>query len=189
MKKPEKGKLRASRPRLASADDDQVEDSRDDYVQIRVNKGPNILDPRTWSAETSRELLEVDSSDRMDDLTQKRRERARVTERWGAHGKEQMVTLCAAFPLLRGQPGTDPWSVEAFVRWVCSEPISSGALHAARFALNVWSAGTDWPVVVAHMDIKGGDVLTPFDVVRAMAVWDRAHRDAFTAWATLPFFP
>lgn len=82
-------------------------------------------------------LLEAPSADlaaeAMADIERRRRKHELSRERWGADNGEQMARLAISFPTLAGAPGTDPWDVEAFLRWACGPGPSSGAMHAASF--------------------------------------------------------
>lgn len=86
--------------------------------------------------------------------------------------EQRMGALCESFPALRNAPGVSPWRPSALEEWtgVCS----SGELHAVRFVLSVWNCTHAWSC-------------GPFEVVRAMGVWDSGNRAAFQAWAEEPW--
>ena len=83
------------------------------------------------------------------------------------------ITLLArSFPSLEHATGLDPWNPGELRRWAAEDPrVTAAGHHAAAFVLGVW---TQQP---------------GFDVVRALAVWDAAHRAAFLAWARAPWWP
>ena len=85
----------------------------------------------------------------------------------------KIAELAETFPTLQGAP-LRPWDAEKFDAWACNE-VSSGLQHAARFILAVWAGHVSWR-------------MGRFDAVGAMAAWDRAHRDAFIAWCSSPWW-
>jgi hypothetical protein len=85
-------------------------------------------------------------------------------------------TLAHSFPTLHAARGLTPWRPEELDRWACGPVPGSGALHAARFVLAVWSSHADWEC-------------GRFDAVRALGAWDEAHRAAFLTWVTQPWWP
>ncbi len=87
-----------------------------------------------------------------------------------------ITDLARSFPSLCAADGLAPWDPEALDRWACGPVPCSGALHAARFVLAVWNVHAEWEC--------GG-----FDLVRAVGAWDTAHRAAFLAWASQPWWP
>lgn len=96
--------------------------------------------------------------------------------------REKMSLLCDSFPSLRDAPGACPWDQHAFAKWA-STGISDGERLAAAFVLSVWNGGdggwwTERPFRVGT-----------FDAVRAFAVWDYQHQEAFSAWCKHPFWP
>lgn len=88
-----------------------------------------------------------------------------------------MSRLAEAFPTLRESvPGVRPWDPEAIDTWLdTSGAVTSGSRDAAAFVLGVWNPNAQGRVA--------------FDVHRALGTWDRAHRAAFLAWATAPWWP
>lgn len=124
----------------------------------------------------------------------------------------RMTALALSFPTLRDAP-VDPWDAEAVEAWIRGGTGGSGARHAARFVLGVWSsrryavdandlrtalgvpaerdgfaaapiAATEWSPPARDFLIDG----YAFDVLAALAVWDARHRDAFLAWARAPWW-
>lgn len=87
-----------------------------------------------------------------------------------------MRLLAVSFPTLSQAEGTRPWNPERLDAWAAGPVPGSGARYAARFVLAVWNGSGSW---------KCGR----FDVVDAFAAWDRAHREAFLAWAAKPWWP
>ena len=130
----------------------------------------------------------------VDELELQRAKLAATKEKWG-EGNERMVRLCRAFPTLRGVPGTDPWNALHLLEWLCtSGGVTTGSSHAARFILQVWNPSTDWgALAMKSLSEEGLGLqnveLQPFNVVKALAVWDSEHEAAFLAWAELPFWP
>jgi hypothetical protein len=101
-----------------------------------------------------------------------------------------MTALARKFPTLRGVPGVDPWDALAFLRWACSPAPSSGAYHAAKFMLGVWSPDTDWTEEARAAGILSGDQrIARFDLFQAMGTWDVEHRRAVMTWIHAPFWP
>ena len=85
---------------------------------------------------------------------------------------ERMTVLAETFPALRRAPGVRPWDAEELAAW--TDVCSSGELHAVRFVLWVWNVFHDWPC-------------GPFEIVKAVNVWDDENRAAFLAWAEAPW--
>lgn len=94
---------------------------------------------------------------------------------------ERMTALCRTVPYLATREGFgEGWNPDLafcvddvsddhtgeypFPRWARS---SSAAIEAVRFARHVWSADNPAP---------------------SLAFWDRAHREAFIAWASDPWW-
>lgn len=96
-------------------------------------------------------------------------------------GRRQMLDLVRSFHALersdcesKQYPGEfDP---VRFAKWAKAYTPGSGARHAARFVLAVWSNRSSWG-------------LGRFDVMEALGCWDNAHRAAFMAWAKDPWWP
>jgi hypothetical protein len=90
-----------------------------------------------------------------------------------------MTELARAFHALRTTkpPGVSPWEPEALLEWVENSGASTYSLACAHFVLSVWNT----------RDTE--DVLGPFNVMRALAGWDREHRAAFVEWARAPWWP
>lgn len=84
--------------------------------------------------------------------------------------------LALRFPTLRRAEGLQPWQPVAFDAWAARYAPGAGALHAARFLLALWNGQAEWSC-------------GRFDAVDALATWDRAHRTAFLAWASEPWWP
>lgn len=87
---------------------------------------------------------------------------------------EKLTDLARSFPTLEDADGVSPFDAEALDAWACGPVPGSGALYAAQFVLSVYNLGAPW---------KCG----PFHAVRALAAWDRRHREAFLAWAREPW--
>ena len=91
----------------------------------------------------------------------------------------RMTALSLSFPELarRGSPapGVQPWDPAVLEEWACGPTPGSGALAAARFMLGVWND--------AAPRRCGPFTLADF------AAWDRAHREAFLAWAQARWWP
>lgn len=100
-----------------------------------------------------------------------------------------MTRLAKLFPTLRDAAGVKPWNVEAFVAWACGPAPGAGAIEAARFVLQVWNFNEDWQAYARELGIECGEALVPFNIVRAMARWDRSHVEAMLAWLRAPFYP
>lgn len=105
--------------------------------------------------------------------------------RWPENGSEAMTVLGEMFPSMRGVPGVKPWNAMALVDWLNSGAPTSGSWHAAMFLLHVWNIDTDW----RKEGLKARAGYGRFNLGRAMASWDDAHRRACLAWVEAPFFP
>lgn len=90
-----------------------------------------------------------------------------------------MTELARAFHSLRSvaPPGVSPWDPEALLEWVENGGASMHERACAHFVLSVWSTG----------DTE--EAIGPFNVMRALAGWDREHRAAFVEWARAPWWP
>ena len=89
----------------------------------------------------------------------------------------KMTALCATLPSLHGQPGTAPFDAEALHQWLLTSGArTSGNAAAVAFVLAVFN------------ELAWREKL-PFFVGDALAVWDRAHREAFVRWASEPWWP
>lgn len=110
-----------------------------------------------------------------------RRKRRTFVNQWALKDElraQKMQTLCATFPSLRAAPGAAPWSPDVLDAWACGPAASTAARVSAAFVLAVWTGTRD------------GYWRTPgFDVFRAAAEWDEAHRRAFSAWLSSPWWP
>lgn len=85
-----------------------------------------------------------------------------------------MIRFARTFPTLADYvPAV--WDADALERAVYGG--GSGALHAARFVLEVFNSRIDWPR------------LGRFSVSEAFGTWDEAHREAFRAWTRYPWWP
>lgn len=82
--------------------------------------------------------------------------------------------LAWSFPTLRTARGVAPWDPEVFDAWACGPEPSAGGLYAAQLVLAVF-----------NMFAERG--CGKFDIIRALNVWDAAHREAFLAWAEDPW--
>ena len=87
----------------------------------------------------------------------------------------RMTELAWSFPSLCRAPGIDPFAVEHLDRWAAGVA-SHGEAVSARFVLAVWSPDEAW-------------ASGPFDLMEALRVWDRPHREAFLQWAADPWWP
>jgi len=95
----------------------------------------------------------------------------------GAEPEDAIVALARSFPSVAHAPGLDPWDPGAFAAWAAGPAPSTGAQHAARFVLSVWSCG-GWSEPPGR-----------FDLVKAWKVWDDAHCAAALRWLRRPFWP
>ena len=89
---------------------------------------------------------------------------------------ERMTQLAETFPSLQGNriPGVRPWEPVLLMR---AGGLSHGELCSVRFVLWVWDPHKpDWPC-------------GQFDLGDAIGVWDAPHRQAFTTWASKPWWP
>ena len=120
-----------------------------------------------------------------------RAERAQLSlDTWGRTSTEQMARLCLAFRTLQGTAGVTPWSPGQLLAWGLVSDRQLAAWHAVLFVLQVWDHTSDWCAVARELGlIPTHQSFAPFNVSAAFATWDEAHRDAFRAWAHLPFFP
>ncbi len=109
--------------------------------------------------------------------------------RWPKDVNAAMSQLAHSFPSLKGQPGTEPWNSLEFLHWLCGPAPGSGAVHAGRFVLGVWSPSTDWVVVAQEKGIGGAGAARRFDLFEALGTWDRAHVAACSAFMDAPFWP
>lgn len=76
-----------------------------------------------------------------------REQRARDKERdtiFPGEAPQKMAALARLFPSMVGVTGADPWDIDKFLLWCITTGASSGAMHAARFLLNVWNPNTNW---------------------------------------------
>lgn len=89
---------------------------------------------------------------------------------------DRMATLAQSFPTLRDAPGIQPWDPERLDTWAVGPAPGHGAFCAARFVLAVWNSTDEWQCGT-------------FDVMEALACWDREHRAAFLEWAREPWWP
>lgn len=97
---------------------------------------------------------------------------------------ERMSRLAESFPTLRGRPGIRPWDVDVVLEQLDAGWPGGGATHALRFVLAVWN-----PSMLLDNLARWLDAGEAFDVHRALGAWDDAHRAAFAAWATRPWWP
>lgn len=90
---------------------------------------------------------------------------------------EGLIELAMSFPTVENyflRLDIASPTVEDLIRW--RPKAAHGEELAALFLLNVWSPGgpeMDWPM---------------FDVMDAFSTWDEAHRQAFAAWASNPWW-
>ena len=78
----------------------------------------------------------------------------------------RLPSLARRFPCLKGASGLEPFSVEAFHRWVEARPEGSAARHAGRLILSLAGEGP-WP---------------RFDAVAAISTFDEENRLVFANW-------
>jgi hypothetical protein len=79
------------------------------------------------------------------DLEAQERKRDEMKQRFPGTNRQQMTALCRLFPTLADEAnGIDPWNADTFALWAVSTGACSGALHAARFVLQVWNCSADW---------------------------------------------
>jgi hypothetical protein len=89
--------------------------------------------------------------------------------------KGDILSLARSFPALQNAPGARlTWNPGELDAWACSAIPSSGAIHAARFVLSVFNVFTRWQC-------------GPFEVAKAVGVWDSGNLGAFQAWAKDPW--
>ena len=89
-----------------------------------------------------------------------------------------MMRLAWGFPSLDRADGVHPWTPTDFDAWVCGPEVTDAARHAGAFVLAVWCGRARH-----HYRVP------PFDILDAMAVWDRHHRSWFVEWAARPWWP
>lgn len=89
---------------------------------------------------------------------------------------ERMTALAETFPALRGKPGVRPWDPVALDRAAAKGTWSEAVTDCARFVLAVWNDDAPWKV-------------GRFDLMRAVARWDRDNRAAAVAWLSAPWWP
>jgi len=86
--------------------------------------------------------------------------------------ERRMAALRDSFPTLRSRFDGQPWDVDEMLEWQHSKyNTSSGSQVATDFVLHVWNY-----------------CRFPFDLGRALNVWDTNHREAWMAWARDPWF-
>jgi len=113
----------------------------------------------------------------------------RTTALFGLEGRDRMASLGLRFPTLKNADGVNPWNPERLVRWLyLSGAPTGGSTHAAKFLLTVWNSSEDWGLYAREIGIPEA-TWAPFNVVRAMGVWDEEHQAAFRLWCTYPFWP
>jgi hypothetical protein len=83
--------------------------------------------------------------------------------------------LARTFPSLNGAPCVDPWDPDGFDRWATGLDHATPARLAAVFVLEVWEFRRLWRAGL-------------FQAVFALAVWGKADRAAFLAWAADPYW-
>lgn len=113
-----------------------------------------------------------------------RKELQACVREWRADGTPDMAChraaarmgdLAESFHVLRGRPGVRPWSPLALAEMAfLTSALSGPSQLAAVFVLKVWNREFPCPA---------------FDVLEALARWDRGHREAFLAWAADPWWP
>lgn len=124
-----------------------------------------------------------------------RRKQAARPRIWNRDLRVAMSELAQMFPTLQGVPGTNPWEVETFLRWMNGPAPTSGSFAAGMFLLGVWNPKTDWNeegLQKRFNRILGGKrKLIPgkFDMFRAVGCWDEEHFKAFMTWIQNPFWP
>ena len=102
--------------------------------------------------------------------------------RWPKDGRLAMTALAKLFPSVADAPGADPWDADQLVAWLNGPAPGSGASWAGRFLLSVWNPSTDW----TEFGLKGAG---RFDLMEAIACWDRQHVLAIQKWIDAPFWP
>ena len=158
--------------------------------ELADNRGPVLPDAR--ELEALHQLAEAQLAEAFRDAEEQQRRRRELwphTPTGDLDPRAAMTRLASLFPTLRGAAGVKPWNVEAFVTWACGPAPGGGALEAARFVLQVWNCNEDWTAFAREIGIESGEALVPFNVVRAMARWDRDHAEAMLAWLRTPFYP
>jgi len=126
-------------------------------------------------------MLDSDEAEREDVLEAiagARRARE-VFDKGRGDSQAAMTELARAFHALRSiePPGVAPWDPVALLGWVESSGASVHEIYCAHFVLSVWNLG----------DTE--DAIGPFNAMRALAGWDRAHRAAYVEWAREPWWP
>lgn len=86
----------------------------------------------------------------------------------------RMTALARTFPTLADAPGVQPWDPKRLAEQLAKPWPGTGARHALKFVLSVWSPPRDEQ---------------RFDVMGALGAWDSTHREAFLAWAARPWWP
>ncbi|QEH39319.1 hypothetical protein OJF2_79340 (plasmid) [Aquisphaera giovannonii] len=87
----------------------------------------------------------------------------------------EMAALARTFPSMKYALGVEPWNALQLETWA-KGPHSHGQVVTARFLLAVWDPHRAWE-------------LERFELMEALRVWDDAHRGAFLAWASEPWWP
>jgi hypothetical protein len=88
-----------------------------------------------------------------------------------------------------GPRGLEPWDSLAFLKWLCSTPLSHGEVLAGRLILGVWNTNTDWVAEAKKAGFEAPLAAKRFDLLEAAGVWDDAHLAALRAWLEHPDFP
>lgn len=90
--------------------------------------------------------------------------------------EQRMAALAQSFPSMAKALSGKLWNSIALDQWASEVPISHGELVTVRFLLAVWDPDFSW---------RSGH----FELMKALRVWDEAHRTAFLAWASDPWWP
>jgi hypothetical protein len=100
----------------------------------------------------------------------------------------RLEALARSFPSLRRLPAHvfDPWDASRFAEYCV--PMSSGEKEAALLVPSVWNSAEDWSASGLVRAPEDDPMRGRFDVHRALAGWDRGHKEAFAAWVAAPWW-
>lgn len=88
----------------------------------------------------------------------------------------KMAALARSFPCIAKAPAVKLWDANGLDQWASEVPIFHGELVTVRFLLAVWDPDFYWRCA-------------RFDLMETLRAWDEAHRAAFLAWASDPWWP
>lgn len=89
--------------------------------------------------------------------------------------EERIEALARTFPCLVQAPGNAfGWNPRELDMWASQAGQPESYRLAASFVLHVWNRDAGW---------RCG----PFDMFRALEIWDGAHREAFARYAADPW--